>query len=63
MEKVNTVLLEKTKELKNKHDMLKAEMLNILEASRILNEQYKILEDKLYMVEDEYVEIMQKIIK
>jgi len=63
MENKKEVLLEKTKELKNKHELVKAEMLSIVEASRILNEQYKMLEDSLYKIEDEYVELMQQIVK
>ena len=63
METKKKILLDKTKELKDKHDLIKAEMLSIVEASRILNEQYKVLEDSLYKIEDEYVELMREIIK
>jgi predicted nuclease with TOPRIM domain len=63
MEEKKKILIEKTTILKNKHEDVKKEMLNIVEASRILNEQYKVLEDSLYKIEDEYVELMREITK
>jgi hypothetical protein len=57
------LLNEKVAKLKEKHDSIKAEMLKILDASRILNEQYSNLEKELYLIEDEYVDTMKKIIE
>jgi len=63
MEDKKKTLIQKTTDLKTKHEQIKGEMLRIVEASRILNEQYKVLEDSLYKIEDEYVELMQEIVK
>lgn len=57
------LLNNKVAELKIKHDKVKTEMLKILEASRILDEQYKNLEKELYSIEDEYVDTMKKIVE
>jgi hypothetical protein len=56
------ILVAKTNELKIKHEQIKADMIKILEASQILNTQYGDLEQKLYKVEEEYIETMKKLI-
>lgn len=56
-------LIKRTEELKLKHESLKGEMIKNLEASQLLETQYVELERQLYMVEDEYMSVMKKLME
>lgn len=63
MENTNEIQVQRIGDLKIKHEQTKIEMLSIVDASRILQEQYNLLETELYKIEDEYVSIMKEITK
>jgi hypothetical protein len=48
--------------LKKRHEEIKAEMIKILEATRILDTQYHELENEMYQIESEYVNVMKNIV-
>lgn len=48
--------------LKNRHELVKAEMIKILEATQVLDIQYKEHEKEMYQLEAEYVEAMKSLI-
>lgn len=64
METINKeALIKRTEELKLKHESLKGEMIKNLEASQLLEMQYVDLESQLYKVEDEYMNVMKKLME
>jgi uncharacterized protein YhaN len=56
------LLIKKTEELKIKHEAIKAEMIKNLNAIQILDSQYKELEQQLYKVEDDYINVMKELV-
>lgn len=55
-------LIKESGELKLKHEAVKAKMIELLDAIRILDEEYKELEKNLYSIEEQYVMTMDKLI-
>lgn len=48
--------------LDERHKQVKQEMIQILEASKLLDEQYKTLEMELYSLESQYADTIKKMI-
>lgn len=45
--------------LKKRHEEIKGEMLKIVDASKILELEYAKLNEELYQIEDEYINVMK----
>jgi predicted nuclease with TOPRIM domain len=57
------IITAKITELANRHETIKSEMLKILDANKILNEQYDTLETEMYSIEEQYVGLMSKLVE
>jgi len=58
MDDTKEILNAKIANLKSNHELIKSEMIMIVDASKILNDQYVVLESKLYKIEEEYVKLI-----
>jgi len=54
--------LKISKSLQDRHEQVKNEMLKIVEANKILEEQYNTLEQELYNIEEQYAANLKNII-
>lgn len=63
MEENENIIINNIHELAKKHESIKNEMIKIINASKILDEQYKSLESELYKIEEEYVGLISKLTK
>lgn len=56
------IYIEKSKELKLRHEEIKNNMLKLIETIKIVENQYNELEKELYAVEEEYINNLNKIL-
>jgi hypothetical protein len=59
---VEDISLETIESLKKKHESIKSEMIQTIEAINLLDLKYKELEVQLYKIEEEYIIEMKKIV-
>jgi predicted nuclease with TOPRIM domain len=57
------VYIDISKNLQAEHEEIKREMLQILDATKVLEEQYNNLQSRMYDVEQKYVDNLKNIIK
>jgi predicted nucleic acid-binding Zn-ribbon protein len=62
MENNKQVYIDKTADLQKRHEAIKGEMIRILDASKLLDDQYKQLESELYAIEEQYADTIKKMI-
>ena len=60
---LNVQYVDKSKTFETRHTEIKKEMLNILDAVAVLEEQYNTLQQELYSVEQEYMKNLQNLVK
>ena len=60
-ENIKQQILDQVDVVKKRHEQIKAEMIKILDATKVLEIEYNKLNEELYQVEDEYVNLMKNL--
>lgn len=55
--------IHKSKTLQKRHEDIKLEMFGILDAIKLLDDQYKSLEHELYSIEQEYMNNLKNLVE
>lgn len=60
-EDIKQLILGQVDVVKKRHEQIKAEMIKILDATKVLEIEYTKLNEELYQLEDEYVNLMKSL--